>query len=276
MKTIIVPTDFSPGATNAINFATNMALDINASITLLHVYHAPIAMSEVPSLVISTEVLKKESEEKLGELKQVVEKISSNKIKVYTEARSGNVIDEIESLSKHINPFAIVMGAIGVSGIERILFGSNALHAIRNLTWPVLVVPKGKEYGEGIKKIGFACDFRQVVETTPVHFIKQIVKEFAAELHVLNVDYKNKEFGPDTPEQSMLLNELLKGMDPVYHFIEHEDIEDGITGFAEKNNLDLVIAIPKKQKLFEGIFKSGSTKQLVMQSRIPVMCIHEE
>lgn len=276
MKTIIIPTDFSPAATNALNFATDMAKEINASIMLVHVYHIPVAMSEVPSVLITAEELRKNSEAKLKELKEAIEHITSDKIKIYTEAKSGDVIDEVEELCERINPFAIVMGATGTSGMERILFGSTTLKAIKNLTRPVIVVPPGKEYGQGINKIGFACDFRQVVETTPVQFIKQIVKEFNAELHVLNVDHKNKEFGPETPEQSMLLHEMLKNLDPKYHFIEHDDIEDGINEFAEKNNLDLVIAIPKKHKLLEGIFKPSSTKQLVMQSHIPVMCIHEE
>lgn len=276
MKTIVVPTDFSLAASNALNYATDMARTINASMMLLHVYQVPVSMSEVPAVLISADALKTSSEAKLKELKKAIEHITSGKIKIYTEARAGIVIDEIEKLCERINPFAVVMGTTGTSNIERILFGSTALSAIRNLTRPVIVVPPGKEFGAGIKKIGFACDFRQVVETTPVHFISLVVKEFNAELHVLNVDYKNKEFRPETPEQSLLLHEMLKNLNPVYHFIEHEDIEDGINEFAEKNNLDLVIAIPKKQKLFEGIFKPSSTKQLVMQSHIPVMCIHEE
>lgn len=276
MKTIIIPTDFSPAATNALNFAIDMAKEIKASLMLVHVFHVPIAMSEVPAVLITAEELRKSSEEKLKELKEAVEHIGGDKIKVYTETRAGDMIDEIEELCDRINPFAIVIGATGTSGMERILFGSNALNAIKNLTRPVIVVPAGKTYGKGIRKIGFACDFRQVVETTPVQFINQVVKEFNAELHVLNVDHKNKEFNPETPEQSMLLHELLKGLDPVYHFIDHADIEEGIISFAEKNKLDLLIAIPKKHKLLEGLFKPSSTKQLIRESQVPVMCIHEE
>jgi hypothetical protein len=167
------------------------------------------------------------------------------------------------------------MGAKGTSGIEKIVFGSTTLTAIRHLTWPDVCVPAGKEYGKGIKKIGFACDFRQVVETTPVHYIRQMVKQFNAELHVLNVDYKEKRFRPETPEQSFMLHNLLEEVKPQYHFINKIDIEDGINEFAETNNLDLVIAIPKKHKLLEGIFKPSSTRQLIFQSHIPVMCVHE-
>ena len=275
MKTIIIPTDFSPIAINALNYGIHLAEAVNASILLLHVYQVPVTIMEVPLALVSVEELKKGAEEKLVALKKEVEHISSGKLKVYAEAHLGDVTDELEELCNKIKPFAIVMGTKGSSGIEKVLFGSITLTVIRHLTWPVICVPPGKQFGTGIKKIGFACDLRDVVKTTPTPFIKQFVQEFHSELHVLNVDYNNHHFKPDTPEQSLLLHTLLEDVNPVYHFIQHKDIEDGINEFAEKNNLDLVITIPKKHKLLEGLFKSSSTKQLDFQSHIPVMCVHE-
>lgn len=276
MKTIIVPTDFSPVSINAANFAANMAIAINANILLFNVYNIPVAFSsEVPLMLISVDELKQTCESQLEELKTKILHFASGKIKVTTESRMGNIVDELEELCTHIQPFAVVMGAKGKTGVEKLVFGSTTLTAIRHLTWPVVSVPQGKEYGKGIKKIGFACDFRQVVEITPVQFIKQMVKEFNAELHILNVDYKEKHFRPETPEQSFLLHNLLKDINPNYHFINNADIEDGINDFAETNNLDLVIAIPRKHRMLEGIFKPSSTRQLVFQSHIPVMCVHE-
>ncbi len=276
MKTIIVPTDFSPVSNNATNFAVDMALAINANIQLVNVYNIPVAYSgDAPVMLLSVDELKKGSATQLEDLKSKIDHITSRKIKVTTEARMGNIVDELEELCKTIQPFAVVMGAKGTNAVEKIVFGSTTLTAIRHLSWPVVCVPAGKEYGQGIKKIGFACDFRQVAESTPVHFVKQMVKEFDAELHILNVDYKEKHFRPETPEQSFTLHNLLEELKPQYHFINNADIEDGINEFAETNNLDLVIAIPKKHKLLEGIFKPSSTRQLIFQSHIPVMCVHE-
>jgi len=275
MKTIIVPTDFSPIATNAMNFAADMAKNINASITLLHVYQVPVSMTEVPVVLVSADELRKSSEEKLEILKQDLAHLTSGRIKIYTEARLGDISDELEDVCKHVEPFAVIMGTKGATGIERILFGSTTLTAIRHLKWPVIVVPPGKEYGTGIKKIGFACDFDKVVESTPIQFIKNMVKEFGAELHVLNVDHENKNFKPETPDESLMLHTLLKDLNPQYHFIDNEDIEDGINEFVETNNIDLLITIPKKHKLLEGLFKPSSTKQLVTRSHVPVMCVHE-
>jgi len=275
MKTIIVPTDFSPIATNAMNFAADMAANINASLILLHVYQVPVSMSDVPVVLVSADELKKSNETKLEELKNSLTRTTSGKIKIYTEARMGDVADEIKDACEHIQPFAVIMGTKGASGIERMLFGSTTLSAIRHLTWPVIVVPPEKEYGTGIRKIGFACDFEKVIETTPVQFIKNMVREFGAELHVLNVDHENRHFKPKTPEESLMLHTLLNDLNPNYHFINNPSVEEGINQFTEKNNIDLLITIPKKHGLLDSLFKHDSTKELVTHSHVPVMCVHE-
>ncbi len=58
MKTIIIPTDFSPVATNALHYAIDMAKKINASLLLLHVYQVPVSYSDVPIMLVSVEELR--------------------------------------------------------------------------------------------------------------------------------------------------------------------------------------------------------------------------
>lgn len=273
MKTIVVSTDFSPAAINATNYAADMALAIGADLFLFHVYQIPVAVTDTPLLLVSVDDLKNSAEKKLEHLEKDLHHITSGQLKIKTEARLGDVNDELEEACKRIDPFAVVMGTTGHSTIDRILFGSTTLSAIKHLTWPVICIPKGTEYGTGIKKIGFACDLREVEATTPFPAILNFVQAFGAELHILNVE--PPEPTPDVTEQTALLGTALREVDPQFHFIGHKDVEDGINEFAEKNNLDLLIAIPKKHKLMEGLFKPSSTGQLIRQSHIPVMCVHE-
>jgi nucleotide-binding universal stress UspA family protein len=274
MKTIIVPTDFSPAALNATNYAADMALVIKATILLFHVYQLPLSVSDTPIVLLSVEEMKESAESKLARLKQDLEHITSGAVQIATEARMGNLGDELEDCCNKLQPLTVIMGTKGHSAVERALFGSNTLSVIKHLSWPVICVPMGKEYGAGIKKIGLACDFREVKETMPVSIIKNLVKEFNAELHILNVDKDDQHFQADTPLQSERLHSALNEMTPQYHYIEHDDIEDGINHFAETNNLDLVITIPKKHKLVQSLFKKSSTRQLVFESHVPVMCVH--
>ena len=71
------------------------------------------------------------------------------------------------------------------------------------------------------------------------------------------------------------MQEMLRRMKPKYHFINEPVIEKGIIDFAEKNNLDLLIIIPKYHGLINRIFKYSHSKQLVLHAHIPVMSLHE-
>ena len=106
-------------------------------------------------------------------------------------------------------------------------------------------------------------------------FNADFVKNFNAEFHVLNVDYENRHFKPETPEESLLLHTLFEELNPVYDFIESPEVEQGINKFAEKNKLDLLVTIPKKHKLLDGLFRKSATKQLVFHAHVPVLCVHE-
>jgi nucleotide-binding universal stress UspA family protein len=275
MRTILVPTDFSAIATNALHYAIEMANTIKANLMLLHVYQVPVSYTDAPIVMVSVDELRHAAEKRMEQLKEMVRKIVLPEQKIYTETRLGNITDELESICEKIKPFAVVMGTKGASAFERVVFGSNTLSAIRHLHVPVICVPPGKTFGKGIKKIGFACDCKEVVATTPTRIIRDLVKNFDAELHVLNVNTDGKR-EEEKPEQTVLLETLLSDLHPEYHFLEHTDIEDAINEFAEKNNLDLVISIPKQHKLVEKIFRKSSTRQLVYESHVPVMCIHEE
>jgi nucleotide-binding universal stress UspA family protein len=274
MKTIIVPTDFSPVSINAMNYAADMAQAIGASLVLLNVYQVPVSFTEVPVVNISLEELQKISEEKTLRLKKDLEHISSGNLKVYAESRLGEVVDEIEALCKSLNPFAVVMGTKGATGLEQLFLGSNTLTAIRHLTHPVIVVPPGAVFS-GIRKIAFACDFSEVVESTPGEKIVSVCKTFNASLHVLNVDYKNRHFKPETPEEALMLHTMLEEIHPAYDYIEHPDVVEGIHEFTENRGFDLVITIPKKHKLLSGLFAKNHTREMVFHSHIPIMCLHE-
>ena len=47
MKTILVPTDFSKGAENALEYAVALAKNENAKIVLLNAYHLTVYISEL-------------------------------------------------------------------------------------------------------------------------------------------------------------------------------------------------------------------------------------
>ena len=66
MKLIVVPTDFSPLADNALKYGMDLATTMGSSLMIVHVYQIPISYSEVPLITISIDEIKKASEEQLA------------------------------------------------------------------------------------------------------------------------------------------------------------------------------------------------------------------
>lgn len=275
MKLIVVPTDFSPLADNALKYGMDLASAMGSSLMIVHVYQIPISYSEVPLITISLEEIKKASEERLAELKHNIETITAGKLVVYTESRLGDVADEVEKIAKTLQPFSIVMGSRGVTGAGRFFLGSNTLAVMNKTATPVIVVPPGGKFSP-YKKIGLTTDFKEVVDKTPVVPIRALVNFFNAELHVLHVDYKQRNFTPDTPEQTLNIDMLLSGMNPTYDFIENKSVNEGINDFAEKNNIDIIITLPQKHSFLESLFEKSVTRELLHHTHIPVMCINKE
>ncbi len=274
MKTFVVPTDFSPVSVNAMNYAINMAKDIHASVILFHAYQVPVAFSEVPVVTISLDEMKKQSDEKMLELKHSVEHITSGEVDVRIHNVLGDTIEELENLCQTEKPFGIIMGTHGAGAIETLFLGSTTLSALNRLHVPVMIIPPGATY-KRIHRIGFACDYSQVAESTPIQEISKWIRLFDARLKVLNVDYNNRQFNPNVPMSLTKVHELLAPLNPDFHFIDDPDIEEGINAFAETHGIELLITIPKKHKLLGKIFQRSHTRTLAMHAHVPILAIHE-
>ena len=250
MKKILVATDFSLAAGNAITYAADMALSVNAQLTLLHVVQTPIGFSDMP-LVMGLEDIMRSAETDMQQLKEELLLRTAGKIIIETEVGMGGFFEELKTVSERIKPYAVVMGSQGKTAAEDILFGSHA-----------------------VKKIGLASDLTKVVKTTPFAEIKMLVHDFNAELHILNIG-KKEVFDADIVFESGLMQEMTLALKPTFHFIDNENTDEGIMDFAEKNQIDLLIVLPHHHNLLTGIFHKSHTKQLVLHSHVPVISIHQ-
>ncbi|MFT3826276.1 MAG: universal stress protein [Chitinophagaceae bacterium] len=274
MKTILVPTDFSPVSLNAVNYAVEMARSIGADILLVHMYQLPVPFTEVPMPELSYDEIKKAAEERVEELKTHIIQTTAGSLNVLTESRLGDPVEEMEKICDSVHPFAVVMGTQGATGLERLIMGSTALTAIRHLKYPVIVVPAETSY-KAIRKLGLACDFQDVEESTPVNYIKNIVQEFGAELHILNVDNNKSGIPENVALKSGYLERRLGNIVPTWHFLEADNVTEGITEFAANNHLDMIMVIPKKHQLLESIFRKSNSKEFLQQSHIPIVSVHD-
>ncbi len=277
MQTILVPVDFSTTAKNAAVYAAGLAGEMNCKkIILYHAYQVPVSTDASMGAVdlVGMNEISKGSKEGLELAANNLRGICSADIAIDTVSECSLLISGIIDISKKNKVDLIVMGITGGDKLEEVIIGSNAVHVAKHAEVPVIIVPADAKFTE-IKNILLACDFKKVAETTPVEPIKKMLDATDAKLFVLNVDSENKGFSAETPFESLMLDTLLHGYNPEYHFMDGTDFTQAINRFAVDNNIDLIITIPKKHGLFEGLFKRSHTKALAFHTHVPMMVVHE-
>ncbi len=277
MKTILVPTDFSETAKNAAQFAISFAKQVQAKrIILYNAFQSPVVTDPNMALVdvVDIKELQKSSEENLQRFKMILKPFCSPDIAIDTISEYGMLAVDINDVCQAQHADAIVMGVTGTGKLSETLIGSFAIDVARHAKIPVIIVPPGAGFTE-INEIMLACDFSKVVESTPVGPIKRILDETGARLFVVHVDHNKKHYTEETPFESLMLDTLLQGYKPEYHFVDNENFVDGINNFALEKQVDLIITIPKKIGWFEGLFHKSHTKALAFHSHVPIMIVHE-
>lgn len=135
MKKILVATDASEYARNALKLAVDIAEKYDAEIKLLHVINPE--PYRVPALDASFfQELVRDVGDKVMEI--TLEKIDLKGISVVKEVLIGNVSEEILKEADHVD--LVVMGTRGKGALRAALMGSVAQKVVAGAKCPVLVV----------------------------------------------------------------------------------------------------------------------------------------
>ena len=273
MKTIVALTDFSEDAVNAVFYAADMAVILECNLVLLTVCYIPVTVTEITVIPVTIDNWVLEANEQMKQLEERVKDHVNTRVSVTSVVRQGNIMPEIKSFCNDQEPLAVIMGAESLPAFERFFTEGQAVLAISELLWPVMVIPPGTRF-HGFKKMGLACDLKNVITATPFLQIKQLVQAFHAELHVLHVA-DDDTFEPAAMEETGWLREIFSALAPEFHFIGGNDPEKSILSFADNNDIDLLIIVPKNHSFLEKIFHHSFSKDLLLQARLPIFSIHE-
>jgi nucleotide-binding universal stress UspA family protein len=272
MRTIIAATDFSAAASNACNYAADMAIALQNDLLLVHVYQEPSVYTAVP-LVFTREEMRRQAAVNITQLQQKLTRKAAGKIKVEIALSAGSFFQVLQSVCEKSNPYAVVMGSHGTTTPDRSASSSHTIQTMKNLEWPVIAVPPGNSFS-GIKKIGLACDFDQVGDSFPLEEIALLVRDFKAALHILDTS-RQQVFTKNGSYESEKVQQSLKSLHPGYHFVNNQHTDDAIIHFAENNHIDLLMVLPKRLSLIDKLLHRNSTRNLVLHSHVPVMALQQ-
>ncbi|WP_052444261.1 universal stress protein [Flammeovirga sp. OC4] len=285
IKNILVPTDFSPEATNALNVAIQIAKKCNAAISLLHVIDVPTINHYDSLSVFGAGDIGMEDPEVYTHYTRKLSEIVNTKVDKIVEENPGVVIQkhiEFDSLQRHLADFVvkdetdlIIIGSQGVSGIDEVLIGSNTEKIIRHAKVPVLTV-KREEKNFGPKKIVFASDFHKINDNV-IASLKHFQDIFDSEIHLVKViTPSNFEATPFSITQ---LEEFAKEHEfknyEVHTFNDFSE-EEGIRGFAQFIEADMISLITHGRTGLQHILYGSIAEEVANHAIRPVLTFNKK
>lgn len=243
-------------------------------ITLYHAYQVVAPTIDVPVMPYVGTELYNAVERQLTEQATKIGEQTGNDIVVDIRAEERVLGENINDICKEENAELIVTGVSEKSGLERIIVGSNALRLSEAAHCPVLMVPPDAPILP-VKRVLLACDLEKVSEATPLDALDKVLETFQAQLVVINVDDGNRHFSPKTVEEIYRLHHVFDKYKPEYAFVENKDIAEGILDYAKEQDISLVITIPRYYNFLRNLFHKSTTKNLVYNSKLPLLTLHE-
>lgn len=275
MKKILVPTDFSEYANNALYLASQLAKTWEGSVVLLNVIE-PIKsyVAATDGMYIDASVEQKYidylSENAKTQLEETVKKAEADGVKIETAVALGSIFNAIEEQVKENNIDLIVMGTQGVSGIDEILIGSNTEKIVRTAICPVLTV-KNRIEGADFKSIVFATNFK-AEHVLALQEVKAIQKAFDAKLHILYVNVPNDFY--TNREIYEKRDAFIKEADVEnYEFSIYNEVneENGIIYYAEDLHADLIAVVTHQRTGLAHLISGSIAEDVVNHANRPVL-----
>lgn len=150
---ILVPVDFSAHSEAALVFAAELAEMISATLMVLHVVHDP---GEMPGYY--SKLVKKKRVDRIQDIaKEVFDDFTKQvisdhpKLKAMRTAENvmviGLPVTRILQVVEKVNPFMVVMGSQGRTGLKHLFIGSKAEQIVQLCPVPVTIVKRKKHAG---------------------------------------------------------------------------------------------------------------------------------
>ena len=270
MNKILVPTDFSDQAENALKVAAMLAKTYNAEIYLLHMMEIPMqhtdpanAYSDIPETLFFMKLAQKR-------FADLMEQDYLQGITVHETVKADITFNEIKDSCKELDIDFIVMGSHGATGLKEMFVGSNAEKVVRTSEVPVLVI-KNEHNSFDVSDFVFASDFKNDNKDTYKQAVK-FAEAFGSKIHLLLVITSTNFM--TTYEAKSRINDFISGQKfDNYTITIHNDttVEQGILNVSKDLNADLNEIGTQERQGIAHFFNGSISEDLVNHAKRPVI-----
>ena len=278
-KRILLPTDFSKNALNAIRYALELYRDQNCDFYFLNAYQ--VNGYSIDTFMVpepgerAFETAKLESHKGFEKLMDILELHNHNPKHVYhTISTFNSLLQAIKNtIAKH-DIDMVVMGTKGMTGADSVIFGTNTVDAMEKVTeCPVLAIPENVSFTSP-KEIVFPTDYKTNFKRKELNYLMEIALYHEAAIRILHIE-KEASLSRDQKNNKELLESILDGTDHSYHTLSDLKVQSGISAFIESRESDMIAFVNRKHNFFGSMLSRPLVKEMGYHSKIPVLTLHD-
>jgi len=276
MRKILIPTDFSENAMNAITYAMELFKYERSDFIIMHAFADEVYENELDmSRVLFEEYKEKVRESSDKKLQKVLEDmlvISSNPRHEYTYLSVfGSLVDEANDVVDKENIDLLVMGTRGETDDRDITFGSNTLQVIKYVKCPVLAIPS-KYHDVQTKNILFPTDYQLPYERRELKLVSTLAKSFVATINFLYVStFENLSFRQQ--DNKSILQYSVHENKTEFHKISKRNLTEAINEFIEHNQIDMLVMVNTRHSYLENMLYTSTIQKIGLKIQIPFLVL---
>jgi nucleotide-binding universal stress UspA family protein len=281
MKNILVPTDFSTSAFNAVKFALHLFKGSRCTFYFLNTYtpelHSNRLMAGSVSGFSQNSRAAETSEKGLKDIVRRVKKEFKNPLHSYKTISSFSLLKEgvKESIIEHEIDF-VIMGAIGSSDNKTIYLGRNTvriLNAVNNC--PVFAIPYNFEFTKPLD-IAFVSDSNHFFNSDELDPILTIAKIFNSSVRMVTLQHENGQL----PELQKLNHKLFeRKLEAVPHTFHQLTIDSSLSleldNFVEKAKCQLLVMSNSANSYMKSLCSNFVVERSKFSLEVPIVLIQD-
>lgn len=272
MKNILLLSDFSNNAKNAIHYALHFFKNEKCTFHVMHVHKIGSFTSD--DLMHSSkesiyESITKAPKEKLQALVANLKNTFNNANYSFETIIDFDVfIDAINQAVINNKIDFVVMGTNGATGAKEALLGSNTANVIRKVKCKTLIIPEGYTFTP-IKELLLPLDPEDFIEGKRFTNLLEFIDTYQLHLHVLRINPNKENTEIEKEDRSNL-----SIFDCKYHVVNKVPMDFALSSYMQTNTIDFLSLFVKKEGFLEHFFSKSNTKISISKISKPILVLH--
>ncbi|WP_047247421.1 universal stress protein [Maribacter thermophilus] len=278
IRKILVATDFSDEAYNALFNATQIWAMQECTFYILNVYDEATPLTGTHKVPLmgkkKLEKLQKESVEGLTKISHRITLDTGNENHTYhTISKRGTLATVIPKTVQNLAIDLVVMGNKGKTGAKEIFMGSNTLKVAGSIhQCPLLAIPKGIDY-KPQNNIAFVTDYKKGCNAKTLAPLLSVATTTKAPINVMHIASEEKLDAVQISNQK-LLEICLKDVEHSFHqVLEFDDKAKVIDSFIETHSITMLAMVYMKRSFMERLLREPVIKDISLYAKSPFLIL---